>query len=182
MKLKIILTLGIIFGLFLTFAATQPSEFRVSRSAILDAPPQDVFAQINNMHSWGLWSPWDKLDPEMKKTFEGPSEGVGASYSWSGNFEVGQGRSTIVASQPFEFVRFKLEMIEPFAAVNDVEFALKDESGKTNVTWLMVGHKNLIAKVMGIFMDCEKMVGTQFEEGLSNLRTLVEQKASVQNL
>ena len=174
---KILAVLLILVAAILVTAAMQPSDFRVTRSISITAEPAAVFPQVNDMQKWLAWSPWEKLDPQMKRTFEGPQSGVGASYSWAGNSDVGSGTSTITESVPNQLVKFKLEMKEPFAGTNDVEFMFKPEGTQTVVSWGMFGKKNFIAKVIGLFFDCEKMVGAQFEQGLAQLKTVVESGA-----
>jgi hypothetical protein len=155
--------------------ATRPSDFRVSRSATMAAPPPAVFAQVNDFHNWEAWSPWAKLDPNAKNRFEGPSTGEGAKFFWSGNNEVGEGSMTIVESQPDDRIRIKLDFVRPFAGTNDVEFTFRpDGTQDTAVTWSIAGKNNFMSKAVGLFMDCEKMTGDMFEKGLANLKTIVE--------
>ena len=173
--LKIILiSLAVIVAVFVVIVATRPSEFRVARSAAISAPPAAVFAQVNDLHKWEAWSPWAKLDPAMKTAYEGAPAGAGAVQTWTGNKEVGEGRVTIVESRPSDLIRFKLEMFKPFAATNAVEFSFKPEGDRTIVTWSMAGRNNFISKAVGLFLDCEKMVGGQFEQGLAQLKSVVE--------
>jgi hypothetical protein len=174
---KILIFLGVILAVFLVIVALQPADFRVSRSATIPAPAPAVFAQVNDLHKWQAWSPWEKLDPAMKRSFEGPPAGVGATYSWTGNKEVGEGRMTITESRPNELVLMKLEFFKPFAATNTSEFTFKTEGGQTAVTWSMAGRKNFISKAVCMFMNMDKMVGGQFEEGFANLKTVSEAAA-----
>ena len=174
----ILIGLAAVIVIFLIVAAFQPADFRVTRSATIAAPPEAIFAQINNLHQWNQWSPFAKLDPNMKNTFSGPPEGVGASQAWVGNSQAGEGRMTIVESAPNERIAMKLEFIKPFAGTNAVEFTLKPEGNQTTVSWSMAGEKNFMAKAMGLFMDCDKMCGGMFEEGLANLRAVVERPAA----
>jgi len=174
MLIKVLLAIVLILGVLAIVIATRPSDFRVSRSATYAAPVSVVFAQVNDLHQWEKWSPWAKLDPAMKVSYEGAETGVGSSYKWSGNNEVGEGRSTIVESRPNELVRFKLEFVRPFAGTNDVDFTFKPEGDNTTVTWAMAGKNNFMSKAVGLVMDCEKMCGDMFDQGLANLRTIVE--------
>lgn len=174
----ILIGLAAIIVVFLIVAAFQPADFRVTRSATIAGPPEAIFAQINNLHRWNEWSPFAKLDPNMKNTFSGPPEGVGASQAWVGNSKAGEGRMTIVESVPSERIAMNLEFIKPFAGTNDVEFTLKPEGNQTTVTWSMSGEKNFMAKAMGLVMDCDKMCGGMFEEGFANLRSVVERPAA----
>ena len=160
-----------------TFIAMRPASFRIQRSAHVSAPPNVVFSIINDLHHWGRWSPYDKRDPNMKKTFAGPTEGPGASYTWNGNSQVGEGRLTIEESKPGELVRMKLEFSRappPFKATNEVNFVLVPSEGGTRVSWIMDGKCNFMHKAMSIFMDMDKMVGTDFEQGLANLNAAVQ--------
>ena len=174
---KLLIGLAAIIVLFLIVAAMQPADFRITRSATIAAPPATVFGQINDFHKWNDWSPWAKLDPNAKNTFDGPPSGVGASFAWAGNSEVGEGRMTITESKPGELVRMKLEFIKPFAATNTTEFTLKPEGSQTAVTWSMSGTNGFIGKCMGLIMNCDKMVGGQFEKGFANLKAIVETPA-----
>src|SRR2546425_12785658 len=126
--LKILLiALAVIVVVFVVIIAIQPSDFRITRSASFAAPPEAVFAQVNDLHNWEAWSPWAKLDPAMKPTYEGPAAGVGAICSWAGNDKVGEGRMTVTESRPGELVRLKLEFVKPFASTSDVEFTFKGD-------------------------------------------------------
>jgi len=173
--LKIILIgLAALVVLFLLAVALQPSEFRIIRSATIAAPPAVVFEQINDLHKWNAWSPWAKLDPNSKITFDGAPAGVGASSAWVGNKEVGEGRMTITESKPGELILMRLEFVKPFVGTNITEFTFKPEGAGTAVTWSMSGHNNFIGKAMGLIMNCDKMVGGQFEKGFANLKAVVE--------
>src|SRR3954462_5323283 len=128
---KILLALGLVVIVFIVIVALQPAEFRVVRSAAISAPPPAVFAQVNDFHKWDAWSPWAKLDPTMKQTYEGPPAGTGAIYYWAGNKKVGEGRMTITDSRASDLIRIKLEFIKPFASDADTEFAFKPEASQT---------------------------------------------------
>lgn len=159
---------------FVVLVASRPSDFRVTRSASIAAPPEAVFSQVNNLHRWEAWSPWAKLDPAAKNAYEGPEAGVGAAFSWSGNREVGEGRMTITESRPNERIRMNLEFEKPFKATNVTEFTFEPEGNRTVVRWTMSGKANFISKAIGLFMDCDKMVGGQFEKGLGNMKAIAE--------
>ena len=174
---KILLGLLAAIVILLIVVALQPADFRIHRSAVIAAPPAAVFAQINDFHKWNDWSPWAKLDPNAKNNFDGPASGVGAKFAWSGNNEVGEGAMTITESRPNEIVVMKLEFIRPFAATNTTEFTLKPEGSGTAVTWTMSGKNNFMGKAAGLFMNCDKMVGTQFEKGFENLKAVVASPA-----
>ncbi len=170
----ILILVAIAVIIFIIAAAMQPSEFRVTRTATISAPASAVFAQVNDLQKWDAWSPWAKLDPEAKNSFEGPSSGTGAIMRWAGNNKVGQGSMTIIESRPDEFIRFKLEFLKPFKATNTAEFTFNSENDQTTVTWSMYGKNNFMSKAMGLIMNCEKMVGGQFEKGLAALKSVVE--------
>ena len=173
MLIKILLVLAALVAVFLIVAAFQPDSFRVERSATISAPPAIVFAQVNDLHAWQEFSPWAKLDPEAKNTYEGPRAGPGAAFAWSGNSKIGQGRMTITESRPNELVRKKLDFIKPMESTSTAEFTFKPEGDKTVVTWSMYGPNNFIGKAFGLFFNCDKMCGDQFEKGLANLATVV---------
>ncbi len=171
---KILLGVAAIVVVFLLVVAMQPAEFRITRSSTISGDASDVFAQIDDFHNWKNWSPWEKMDPEMKRTFEGETSGVGAIYSWEGNKKVGSGKMTIVESRPDELVRIKLEFFKPFAATNDTEFSLKDVENGTSVTWTMSGRNGFLGKAMCLFKNMDKMVGPDFENGLAQMKSTVE--------
>ena len=162
--------------LFLIAVAMQPADFKVERSAIVRAPAPVAFAQVNDFQNWRSWSPWEKVDPALKRQYEGPKAGTGAVYAWQGNKEVGEGRMTIVESKPGEFVRIKLEFFKPFAATNTAEFSFKPEGDSTAVTWTMTGQNNFLAKAMCMFVNMDRMVGGMFEQGLAQMKTVVERR------
>src|SRR5215207_10159075 len=171
MLIKILIGIVVVVTLLTIFIATRPSEFSVSRSANMAATPAAVFAQLNDFHKWEAWSPWVKMDPNAKSTFEGPTSGEGAKFTWDGNNEVGAGNMIITESVPDDHVRIRLEFVRPFAGVNDTLFTIKPAGDKTDVIWTMSGRNNFMAKAMSLFMDCDKMVGPQFEKGLANMET-----------
>lgn len=177
MLIPILVGLAIVIVLFLLFVASRPSDFRVSRSLTMGAPAETVFSQVNILRQWEAWNPWGKMDPNAKMTYEGPAAGVGASYTWAGNAKVGEGRSTIVESKPGELVRFRLEFFKPMKAVNTAEFTFKPEGGQTAVTWTMTGKNNFVGKLFGLLINCDKMVGEQFEKGLATMKTVAESAA-----
>ena len=171
---KILIGLAILILLLVVVIALQPSTYRVERSATMNATAPVVFAQVNDFHKWNAWSPWAKLDPAMKQTFEGAPAGTGAVYTWAGNSDVGEGRMTINESRPSDLVKIKLEFLKPFAAHSDTTFTFQPEGNQTKVTWTMVGDKNFIAKAFGLIMNMDKMVGSDFEKGLAQMKLVVE--------
>lgn len=158
----------------LIFAATKPDSFRVERSASIKAPPEKIFALINDLHAHGGWSPWEKKDPGMKRSFSGPPAGKGAIYEWDGNKEIGQGRMEIAEAVPSSRVTMKLDFIRPFEAHNMAEFVLQPSGDATTVTWAIYGPSPYISKVMTLFFDMDQMIGKEFETGLANLKVLTE--------
>ena len=171
---KIFIGIAVILVAFVVIVALQPSDFRIVRSTNISAPPATVFAQVNDFHNWEAWSPWAKLDPAAKATFEGPSAGEGAIFRWVGNEEVGEGSMMITESRPSDLIRIKLEFLKPFAATNTAEFTFKPEGNRTAVTWSMFGKNNFIAKAFCLFMNMDKMVGGQFEKGLASMKSVTE--------
>jgi hypothetical protein len=164
--------------IFLIVVAMQPSDFKVERSATMRAPAPAAFAQINDFQNWQAWSPWEKVDPALKRQYEGPKAGTGAVYAWQGNKDVGEGRMTITESKPAELVRIKLEFFKPFAATNSAEFSFKPAGAEsTAVTWTMTGQNNFLSKAICMFVNMDKMVGGMFEQGLTQMKTVVERSS-----
>ncbi|MEQ1486319.1 SRPBCC family protein [Methyloglobulus sp.] len=159
----------------LALAARQPSDFRITRTGRISAAASAIFPHVNNLQNWDAWSPWAKLDPNAKNSFEGPAEGVGAKMSWAGNNKVGVGSMTITESRPSDFIQFRLEFLKPMKATNIAEFTFKPDGDQTAVTWTMTGTNNFMAKVMGLFMNCDKMCGGMFEQGLASLKAVAEE-------
>jgi len=174
MLIEILVVLAIVVVVLLMVATRQSDYFRVERSISISASPAVAFAQVNDFRKWGAWNPWAKMDPAMKETYDGAPSGVGANYSWSGNKNVGRGRMTVTDSRPVEWIRIKLEFLKPFAATNTAEFTFKPNGNQTIVTWSMFGKSNLICRLMGLFLSMDKMVGTQFEKGLADLKAASE--------
>lgn len=155
-------------------ASMQPAEFKVARDATYNAPPEKVFEQVNDFHKWDAWSPWAKIDPAMKTTYSEPDSGAGASYSWIGNKDVGEGKMTIAESHPSTHIKVDIDFIAPFAAKNVADFTFNPDGDKTTVTWTMTGQKNFLMKAFGLFVDVDKLVGADFEKGLTQLKPVVE--------
>ncbi len=174
MRVKILIALATLIVAFLAIIALQPADFRIERSTTIAAPPAAVFRHVNDFHLWNAWSPWAKIDPAMQQTFAGAPTGTGAVYTWTGNKEVGEGRMTITESRPPDLVRITLEFLKPFAATNVTEFQFKAAEAQTTVTWVMTGTNNFMLKALGLFMNMDRMIGADFEKGLSQLKAVAE--------
>ena len=173
---KIVGAIVALIVVFLVVVAMQPSEYAVSRTTTVAAPASSVFPLVNELKSWEKWSPWEKVDPAMKRSFEGPASGVGAAYGWVGNSDVGEGKMTITESKPSELVRLRLEFYKPMPGESDVQISFKPEGSGTAVTWAMSGKNNFVSKAICMFMNMDKMVGGQFEKGLADLKSAAESK------
>lgn len=171
---KILIGLAALVLVFVVIVALQPADFHVERSTVISAPPAAVFARVNDLRAWQEFSPWAKMDPNAKIAFAGPATGEGSSFSWAGNREIGEGSMTIVESRPAELVRFRLDFVKPMEGTSEAAFTFRPEAAGTAVTWSMSGKNNFVGKAISLFMDCEKMVGPQFEQGLGNLKALSE--------
>jgi uncharacterized protein YndB with AHSA1/START domain len=162
---------------FMAYVAVQPAQFEVTRSITIAAPPETVFAEINDFHSWPAWSPWAKLDPEMTTGFAGPSTGLGARYSWSGNDKVGEGRMEVVESHPNDRIVVRIDFARPMANTAMSEFTFKPNSAGTGVTWTMTEQDGFFGKAARIVFHLGKLIGADFERGLAQLKSTVEGKA-----
>ena len=172
--LKIILiVIVVLIAALLAYAATRPGSFRVQRTKSIKASPEKIFPLIADFHNWLSWSPWEHRDPALKRTFSGADSGKGAVYAWEGNRNVGSGRMEIKEASPSK-VTIQLDFIKPFEGHNVAEFTLQPAGDGTTVTWDMHGSSAYIAKVMGIFVSMDKMIGKDFEAGLENLKTVAE--------
>ena len=168
----VILVLAIVA--LLAFAASKPGDFRIQRSTVIAAPPEKVFPFINTLAQWEHWSPWEKLDPTMKKTLSGPPAGAGAVSAWEGDNRVGAGRMEITESQAPAKVVLRLDFFRPMKAQHNAEFTLQPKTGGTEVTWAMYGRQPYIGKIFSIFCSMEKVCGPAFEQGLAALKSLAE--------
>jgi uncharacterized protein YndB with AHSA1/START domain len=166
----VVVAIAAVLGL----AATKPDTFRVQRAASIKAPPDKVFALINDFHQWSQWSPWEKLDPDMKRTFSGPASGKGAVYEWTGNSKVGAGRMEITEPTPSSKILIKLDFITPFEGHNIAEFTLEPQADATQLTWAMHGPTPFVSKVMQVFVSMDSLIGKDFEQGLANLKAAAE--------
>ena len=170
--IAVMLVIAIVVVLIL--AATKPESFRIERSATINAPPEKIFAVLNDFHQWGGWSPWEHKDPALKRNFSGAERGKGAIYGWEGNKDVGTGRMEILeANAPSKLV-IKLDFFKPFEAHNTAEFTMLPQGDATHLTWTMTGPAVFTSKVMQVFLNLDRMIGRDFETGLANLKKLTE--------
>lgn len=175
---KILVAFVVLLIGLLGYAATLPDTFRVERSEQINAPPEVVFSILSDFRRGKDWAPWDKLDPNMKRTFSGPATGVGATYEWEGNDEVGKGRQEIVVAEPPHKIVTDLHFIEPFDARNKAEYLIEEQADGSRVTWSIYGPQPYISKLMCIFMDMDAIIGKDFETGLADLKRLAEKTAA----
>ena len=171
---RILLVVVVLIGALLAYAATRPDSFRVERAAVIKAPPAKVFALIDDFHQWAGWSPWEKLDPSMKRSHSGAASGKGAVYAWEGNGDVGAGRMEILETTAPSRVLIRLDFMKPFEATNTAEYTIQPEGEATRVTWAMYGPAPFLSKLMQVFVSMDKMIGKDFEQGLANLKALAE--------
>jgi len=165
----VVAPIAIVLGL----AAMKPDTFQVQRSTSIQAPPEKVVGLISDFHRWASWSPWEKLDPAMNRTYSGPASGKGSVYEWEGNGKVGKGRMELLDVTP-EKVTIKLDFIKPFEGHNMAEFAVQPQGGASQVNWSMQGPMPFASKVMCVFVSMDKMVGGDFERGLANMKAAAE--------
>jgi uncharacterized protein YndB with AHSA1/START domain len=168
------IALALVVAGILAYAATRPDTFRVQRSTGINAPPERIFPLIANLKSMNTWNPFVDPDPAIKVAYSGPETGKGAAHTWRGNAKVGEGRIEITDVVPSSKIAMQLDMLKPMKAHNQVEFTLQPNGSETAVTWAMSGRQPFIAKLMTIFIDCDRMVGGQFEKGLASLKAIAE--------
>ncbi|MBL8951344.1 MAG: SRPBCC family protein [Myxococcaceae bacterium] len=171
---KVLIGLVVVLVGLIGFIARRDSEFAIQRSTSINAPPDVVFAQVNDFHEWGAWSPWEKMDPNMKRTYSGTEAGIGAVYHWVGNDDVGEGEMKIVDAKAAERINIDLSFLKPFAAQNHTEFAFEPAGAATKTTWKMTGKNNFMAKAFGVFFDMDALVGADFDKGLASLKAVSE--------
>jgi hypothetical protein len=160
-------------GVVLAVASTKPATFRVERSIVVQAPPEKITPYLSDLKKWPSWSPWEKVDPDMKREYSGAESGVGARYAWDGDSNVGAGRIEIKDSTS-HFVGFSLEFLRPMECTNQADFTMTPDGDGTKVSWAMYGENTFMGKVVQVFCDMDAMCGPQFEEGLTNLKNLAE--------
>ena len=175
MFVNALLVIAVLLAALLIYAATRPDTFRIERSIGIQATPEKVFALINDLRAWSRWSPWERKDPGMQRSFSGPDSGQRAAYAWEGNKNVGTGRMEIVEASPPSLIVIKLDFMKPFKAHNTVEFSVQPQGTATQVTWAMFGPMPYLSKLMTTFFSMDKMCGKDFEAGLSQLKAAAEQ-------
>ena len=172
-KQLLLVVLGIV-AIILVRATFIKGSFRVERSVTIKAPPERIFGLINDFHNFGQWSPWEHLDPDMQRSITGAASGKGAVYEWSGNSKAGAGRMEILESTPSSKILIKLDFIKPIAGTNTSEYTITPQGDSTKVTWAMYGPSPFVSKVMQVFVTMDKLIGGDFERGLSTLKTVAE--------
>jgi|ERR1700720_1890119 uncharacterized protein YndB with AHSA1/START domain len=170
----IAIVLAIAIAIILIVAAIKPNAFSIQRATIVKAPAERIFPLINDFHQWGTWSPYENKDPAMKRSYSGVASGQGAVYAWEGNKNVGSGRMEILQATAPSKIVIKLDFFAPFEGHNTAEFTMLPQGDATNVTWLMHGPLPFMGKVMHVFINMDRMVGKDFEAGLTNLKRLTE--------
>ena len=174
MLIKILIGVVLLVAVLAIAIATRPKTFRVERSTVINAPADAVFPFINDFHLWNRWSPFEKLDPNLQRTYSGAEAGKGATYEWLGNREAGQGRMVIVESQPTHRVAIDLFFLKPFKSTSLAEFTFAPTTGGTTVTWAMSGNNTVAGKAISLVASMDKYLGNSFDEGLANLKRVVE--------
>jgi hypothetical protein len=159
----------------LLYAATKPDSFRVQRVVLINAPSDKVFPLINDIKAWTAWSPYEKKDPAMKRSYGAVTAGKGATYAWDGDKNVGQGSIEMIESGPRKIV-IKLDFLKPFEAHNMGEFLLEPKGDSTSVTWATYGPSPYMSKVIGTFINIDDMIGRDFAKGLADLKAAAEKK------
>jgi hypothetical protein len=180
---KIALGIVVLVAAVLVYAATRPGSLHVQRAARISAPPDKIFPLINDFHTWSSWSPYEKVDPAMKRSYSGAANGKGAVYEWEGNSMVGQGRMEITDTSHPSRVTIKLDFIKPLEGHNVAQFTMvpgSNEGDSTIVTWTMDGPTPYIGKLIGVFVNMDTMIGKDFETGLANLKAIAETQSHAQ--
>lgn len=178
MARKILIGIAAVIVILVLVIATRPDSFHIERSVTVSAPPQIPFVAVNDFHEWAAWTPYEKLDPQMKKTFEGPTAGVGAVYKWDGNDKSGAGSMTNVTTEAPSRIVLNLDFTKPFTASNVATFTFTPVGAGTKVTWAMDGHSGFLSKAFGLVMNMDSLVGNDFASGLETLKTISEAKAT----
>ncbi len=177
MMQKVLVGLIATIGSFVALILLQPSDYQVTRTTTVAAPAQEVFAQIDDFHRWQAWSPWAERDPKVKTSFQGPSSGKGAVFAWSGNNEVGEGRMTLMESQPGALVKIRTDFVKPFVGTSYSDFTLKPDGDGTSLTWSMSGQNDFIGKAICLFVSMDKVLGGEMAKGLAGIKRIAEAAA-----
>ena len=173
--LSVLVVLLVVVVAVAAIASTRPDDFSLRRSILIAAPPQKIYPLVADFHRWPAWSPWERLDPDMKRTFSGPAAGAGAGYAWAGSSKVGSGRMEIKEANAPSRLSIQLDFLKPFEAHNITDFSFAPKAGGTEVTWAMHGPSPFVSKVMGVFVSMDRMVGKDFERGLAQMKVAAEQ-------
>ena len=170
----IAIILAVAIAVILGLAATKPNTIRVARAIDIKAPAEKIFSLISDFHQWVAWSPYEKKDPAMKRTYGGAVSGNGATYAWDGDKNVGSGRMEILEATAPSRIVIKLDFFTPFEGHNTAEFTMLPQGDGTHVTWLMHGPANFMSRLIQVFINLDNMIGRDFEAGLANLKTITE--------
>jgi len=173
---KIAIGLVVIVIAILIFAATKPATYHVERSTAIAAAPEKITPLLDDFHNWNQWSPWAKLDPNMRVTYSGAPAGQGAIYEWEGNSKVGKGRMEILAAEP-TLTSIKLDFLSPMESHNHTNFILRPQGSTTQVIWSIDGPNTFMTKLMTVFVSMDKMIGNDFDTGLSQLKSVAEKQS-----
>lgn len=171
---QLLIVVVVIVAAILIRAAFNPGTFRVERSITIKAPPEKIFGLINDFHNFGVWSPWEHIDPAMTRSITGAPNGKGAVYEWSGNAKAGAGRMEILEATPSSHVKMQLNFLKPFAGQNTAEYTLTPQGDSTKATWAMYGPSPFISKIMQVFVTMDKMIGGDFQKGLIAMKAAAE--------
>ncbi|MFO0865708.1 MAG: SRPBCC family protein [Gemmataceae bacterium] len=174
---KILLVLVVLILVFVVIVALQPADFRVIRSTTINAPREIVFKQVSDFRNWEAWSPWAKLDPNVRNTFEGTFEEKGSKFLWVGNDKVGEGKMEILETKPPEYLKLSLEFVKPMASTAITEYKFEPKGEGTEITWTMSGTNGFVGKAFCMFVNMDKMVGGDFEKGLADIKKISEAAA-----
>jgi uncharacterized protein YndB with AHSA1/START domain len=174
MRIRFLAFSALLIVAVFVFLQTRASSYRVERSLSIAAAPREVYRHIDDLHEWQRWSPWDELDPKLKRTFSGPERGKGASYAWEGNEQVGKGRIAVIAAKPPESVRYSVQFEQPLQTEMTYDFTITPEGDGSKVSWVFQGEHPFWAKVFALFLDLDKQLGADMDKGLADLKVLLE--------
>jgi len=174
----ILIILGVLLALVIILGLTGSDTYRYERSVTIAAPADAVYEHVASLGAMDKWSPWNDLDPNVKKSIEGTDGAVGAVAKWEGNDDIGKGEQRLDTLVPGKLVRTHLTFLEPWQQECGAGIDLAQAGDSTKVTWFMVGENNFMGKVMGVFMDMDAMIGKDFEKGLGRLKSIAEEDAA----